>query len=158
MQDRAGGHSTARSAASHALRTVRDARQSERRRAGPRAENKHDYFHFDAVHHAMNSERSGKTYRWRTDQGQGGTRRPRPTKIDFVLADTTPRVRQPRSGRGRKQSRRWQAAWAGAPHRARLGRAQRRSYFVCDTILRYGLGDFSPADTFAASSFSPSRR
>jgi ribonuclease R len=52
-----------------------------------------DYFHFDAIHHALVGERSGKTWRLadrivvkvaRVDLEQ--------TKIDFVLADAPPSV------------------------------------------------------------------
>jgi ribonuclease R len=59
-----------------------------------------DYFHFDAVHHALIGERSGKTYRLadrlsvkvaRVDLEQ--------TKIDFVLADAPP-ARPARGGTG----------------------------------------------------------
>ncbi|MEP6941990.1 MAG: ribonuclease R [Betaproteobacteria bacterium] len=47
-----------------------------------------DYFHFDAVHHAMNGERSGKSYRL-ADRIRVKVARVDldATKIDFVLAD-----------------------------------------------------------------------
>jgi len=47
-----------------------------------------DYFHFDAVHHAMNGERSGKSYRL-ADRIKVKVARVDldATKIDFVLAD-----------------------------------------------------------------------
>jgi ribonuclease R len=65
-----------------------------------------DYFHFDAVHHALIGERSGKTYRLadrlsvkvaRVDLEQ--------TKIDFVLAEAPPARAAPARGApsGRKR-------------------------------------------------------
>ena len=49
-----------------------------------------DYFHFDAVHHAMNGERSGKSYRL-ADRIPVKVARVdlETTKIDFVLADAS---------------------------------------------------------------------
>ena len=49
-----------------------------------------DYFHFDAVHHAMNGERSGKSYRL-ADRIRIKVARVdlEATKIDFVLADAS---------------------------------------------------------------------
>jgi ribonuclease R len=63
-----------------------------------------DYFHFDAIHHALVGERSGKTWRLadrirvkvaRVDLDQ--------TKIDFVLADAPPPVAGGRDGTRRKK-------------------------------------------------------
>src|SRR4029077_21257594 len=49
-----------------------------------------DYFHFDAVHHAMNGERSGQSYRL-ADRIRVKVARVdlEATKIDFVLADAS---------------------------------------------------------------------
>jgi ribonuclease R len=49
-----------------------------------------DYFHFDAVHHAMNGERSGRSYRL-ADRIKVKVARVdlEATKIDFVLADVS---------------------------------------------------------------------
>jgi ribonuclease R len=68
-----------------------------------------DYFHFDAVHHAMNGERSGKSYRL-ADRIKVKVARVDldATKIDFVLADVgaspvpmakRPAPRQPKTRR-----------------------------------------------------------
>jgi len=62
-----------------------------------------DYFHFDAIHHSLVGERSGKTWRLadrivvkvaRVDLEQ--------TKIDFVLADAPP-IAAGRDGTGKKK-------------------------------------------------------
>jgi ribonuclease R len=63
-----------------------------------------DYFHFDAIHHSLIGERSGKTWRLadrivvkvaRVDLEQ--------TKIDFVLADAPPPIAAGRDGTGKKK-------------------------------------------------------
>ena len=61
-----------------------------------------DYFHFDAVHHAMNGERSGRTYRL-ADRIRVKVARVdlEATKIDFVLAD----VSGPRAASAPKKTR-----------------------------------------------------
>ncbi len=65
-----------------------------------------DYFHFDAIHHALVGERSGKTWRLadritvkvaRVDLEQ--------TKIDFVLPDTAPPVAGGTDRTGKKKKR-----------------------------------------------------
>jgi ribonuclease R len=65
-----------------------------------------DYFHFDAIHHALVGERSGKTWRLadritvkvaRVDLEQ--------TKIDFVLPDTAPPVAGGTDRSGKKKKR-----------------------------------------------------
>jgi len=63
-----------------------------------------DYFHFDAIHHSLVGERSGKTWRLadrivvkvaRVDLEQ--------TKIDFVLADAPSPIAARRDGTGKKK-------------------------------------------------------
>jgi ribonuclease R len=73
-----------------------------------------DYFHYDAVHHALNGERSGRSYRL-ADRIRVKVARVDldATKIDFVLADATatsrtppPRTKAARQGsRGEKARR-----------------------------------------------------
>jgi ribonuclease R len=67
-----------------------------------------DYYHFDAVHHAMNGERSGKTYRL-ADRIKVKVARVDldATKIDFVLADVeTSRAAAAKRPADRKQKSR----------------------------------------------------
>jgi len=71
-----------------------------------------DYFHFDAVHHAMNGERSGKSYRL-ADRIRVKVARVdlEATKIDFVLVDAaseakkTPPATPPRSPKKARQAK-----------------------------------------------------
>ncbi len=73
-----------------------------------------DYFHFDAVHHAMNGERSGKSYRL-ADRIRVKVARVdlEATKIDFVLVDVAsavtsrkpPPATPPRSAKKARQSK-----------------------------------------------------
>jgi ribonuclease R len=66
-----------------------------------------DYFHFDAVHHAMNGERTGKSYRL-ADRISVKVARVdlEATKIDFVLVDTAATSKStPASARPRKTAR-----------------------------------------------------
>ena len=66
-----------------------------------------DYFHYDAVRHAMNGERTGKSYRL-ADRISIKVARVdlETTKIDFVLADETPRLPAPTSKSKTRQNRR----------------------------------------------------
>ncbi|MEO8739776.1 MAG: ribonuclease R [Casimicrobiaceae bacterium] len=71
-----------------------------------------DYFHFDAVHHAMNGERSGKAYRL-ADRIRVKVARVdlEATKIDFVLVDTIAKAplpspsKPPRSAKKARQAK-----------------------------------------------------
>ncbi len=66
-----------------------------------------DYFHYDAVRHAMNGERTGKSYRL-ADRISIKVARVdlETTKIDFVLAEETPRLPAPTSKSKTRQNRR----------------------------------------------------
>ena len=64
-----------------------------------------DYFHFDAIHHALNGERSGKRYRLADRLAVKVARVDlEAARIDFVLAETEPVAA--RAARAEDKSRR----------------------------------------------------
>ena len=91
-----------------------------------------DYFHFDAVHHAMNGERSGRIIGWPTASGsrsRASTSRQRRSTLCLPMSRAAPPASKGREPR--KRSRKAEAAAPGERRRRRGLMSQTPSYLGC---------------------------